>query len=91
MSDHVYKKIELVGSSKTSVEDAIPIPLQTAPEKARLTSFELLAHLKAETLDNKNSEAHYQTLIQNISGVNNSLIEITATLSLDSSSILPPC
>lgn len=69
---------------KTIVEDAIPLTLQTALEKARLTSFELLAHLKAESLDNKNSEAHYETLIQNISGVNNSLIEITATLSLDS-------
>lgn len=30
MSDHVYKKIELVGSSKISVEDAIQNALTTA-------------------------------------------------------------
>ncbi|MCB1697876.1 MAG: dodecin domain-containing protein [Halioglobus sp.] len=30
MSDHVYKKIELVGSSKQSVEDAIQNAITTA-------------------------------------------------------------
>ena len=30
MSDHVYKKIELVGSSKTSVEDAIQNAISSA-------------------------------------------------------------
>jgi flavin-binding protein dodecin len=30
MSDHIYKKIELVGSSKTSVEDAIQNAITTA-------------------------------------------------------------
>ncbi len=30
MSDHVYKKIELVGSSKTSIEDAIHNAINTA-------------------------------------------------------------
>ena len=30
MSDHVYKKIELVGSSKTSVEEAIQNAISTA-------------------------------------------------------------
>jgi flavin-binding protein dodecin len=30
MSDHVYKKIEVVGSSKTSVEDAIQSAISTA-------------------------------------------------------------
>ena len=30
MSDHVYKKIELVGSSKQSVEDAIQNAISTA-------------------------------------------------------------
>jgi hypothetical protein len=37
MSDHVYKKIELVGSSKTSVEDAI--------QKAISSASKSLAHL----------------------------------------------
>lgn len=30
MSDHIYKKIELVGSSKTSVEDAIQNAIASA-------------------------------------------------------------
>ena len=30
MSDHVYKKIELTGSSRTSVEDAIQNAISTA-------------------------------------------------------------
>jgi flavin-binding protein dodecin len=30
VSDHVYKKIEVVGSSKTSVEDAIQSAISTA-------------------------------------------------------------
>ena len=30
MSDHVYKKLELVGSSKKSVEDAIQNAIDTA-------------------------------------------------------------
>lgn len=30
MSDHVYKKVELVGSSKNSIEDAIENALATA-------------------------------------------------------------
>ena len=30
MSDHVYKKIELVGSSRTSVEDAIQNAISSA-------------------------------------------------------------
>jgi flavin-binding protein dodecin len=30
MADHVYKKIEIVGSSRTSVEDAIQNAISTA-------------------------------------------------------------
>lgn len=30
MSDHVYKKVELVGSSKTSIEAAIENAIETA-------------------------------------------------------------
>lgn len=32
MSDHVYKKIELVGSSKVSIEDAIQNAISKAAE-----------------------------------------------------------
>ncbi|MBI9045287.1 MAG: dodecin domain-containing protein [Anaerolineaceae bacterium] len=32
MSDHVYKKIELIGSSKVSIEDAVQCALKKASE-----------------------------------------------------------
>ena len=35
MSDHIYKKIELVGSSKDSIEDAINNALQRAGQTVR--------------------------------------------------------
>ena len=42
MSDHVYKKIELVGSSKTSVEDAIQNAINSASKSlAHLDWFEV--------------------------------------------------
>jgi flavin-binding protein dodecin len=35
MSDHVYKKLELTGSSKTSIEDAVNNALAKAAESIR--------------------------------------------------------
>lgn len=35
MSDHVYKKIELVGSSTTSIEDAVATALSRAQQTIR--------------------------------------------------------
>ena len=35
MSDHVYKKIELTGSSKTSIEDAVGVAIAKASESLR--------------------------------------------------------
>ena len=35
MSDHVYKKIELTGSSKTSIEDAVNNAISKAKETIR--------------------------------------------------------
>ncbi|MCZ6828052.1 MAG: dodecin family protein [Gammaproteobacteria bacterium] len=43
MSDHVYKKIELTGSSKTSVEDAIQNAIAAAAKSLQhLDWFEVL-------------------------------------------------
>ncbi len=43
MSDHVYKTIELVGSSATSVEDAVKNAIAKASETVRnLRWFEVL-------------------------------------------------
>jgi len=62
MSDHIYKKIELVGSSKTSIEDAI----QQAIDKAsgslhNLDWFEVM-ETRGHIADNK--VAHYQVVIK---------------------------
>ena len=35
MNDHVYKKIELTGSSKTSIEDAVRLAIAKAAETLR--------------------------------------------------------
>lgn len=69
---------------KTIVGEAIPLTMQTALEKARVSSFELLSHLKVESLDNIDSEEHYNKLILNITKVNNQLSEIKTTVLLDS-------
>jgi len=58
MTDHVYKKVELVGSSKESIEAAIENAIQTASASLRnLDWFEVIdtrGHIK----DGKVS--HYQ-------------------------------
>lgn len=35
MNDHVYKKIELTGTSKTSIEDAVNVAIAKAAESVR--------------------------------------------------------
>lgn len=43
MADHVYKKIELVGSSKTSIEEAINNAINTASQSLQnLDWFEVI-------------------------------------------------
>ena len=43
MNEHVYKKIELVGSSKTSIEDAVQNAITKAGESVRdLRWFEII-------------------------------------------------
>lgn len=62
MSEHVYKKIELVGSSPTSIEDAIRNAIETAGETLRhLRWFEVVetrGHIENGKL------AHYQVTIK---------------------------
>jgi len=68
---------------KTMVEEAIPLTLQTKLEKARMNSFELLSHLEDKSLKTQNSKEHYKNLMQNITGINNRLTNINATMSLE--------
>jgi GPH family glycoside/pentoside/hexuronide:cation symporter len=67
---------------KSIIGDAMPLTLQVRLLKARVNSFELLSHLEARSLETKNSQEHYQTLMQEITGINNQLAEMNKEQSL---------
>ncbi|MBX9459061.1 MAG: dodecin family protein [Rhizobium sp.] len=62
MSNHVYKKVELVGSSKTSVTEAIETAVRRASKTMRnLDWFEvdqIRGHIKDGEID------HYQVVMK---------------------------
>ena len=62
MTDHVYKKVELVGSSKTSVNDAIETAVSRAAKTMRnLEWFEvdqIRGHIEHGEV------AHYQVVLK---------------------------
>jgi len=62
MSNHVYKKVELVGSSQTSVTDAIETAIQRASKTMRnLDWFEvdqIRGHIKDGEIE------HYQVVMK---------------------------
>ena len=53
MSDHVYKHIELTGSSKTSVEDAIQNAVSRAAETLRGMQWFEVTDTRGHIVDNK--------------------------------------
>ena len=62
MSEHVYKQIELIGSSPKSIEDAIQNAVHTAHETVRnLRWFEVI-ETRGHIEDGK--VAHYQVSIK---------------------------
>lgn len=67
---------------KSIIGDAMPLTLQVKLLKARVNSFELLSHLEAKSLDTKNSKEHYQTLMQEITGINIRLADMNKEQSL---------
>ena len=54
MSDHVYKKLEIVGSSKVSIEDAVKNAVAKAKESVRnmrwLEVVETRGHIENDVL-----------------------------------------
>lgn len=58
MSDHVYKKIEIVGSSTTSITDAIDNAIRTAAKSVDHVGWfevcEIRGHVQGDKVD------HYQ-------------------------------
>ena len=62
MSGHVYKLVELVGSSENSIDDAIKNALTRASATVRnIRWFEVL-NTRGDVVDGK--VAHYQVLLQ---------------------------
>lgn len=62
MSDHVYKHIELTGSSKTSVEDAIRNAVTRAAESLRGMQWFEVTDTRGHIVDDKIS--HWQVTIK---------------------------
>jgi flagellar biosynthesis/type III secretory pathway M-ring protein FliF/YscJ len=69
--------------TKTIINTAIPLILQPKLEKARLNSFELLAHLEGKSLESDISREHYARIIQNSIGVDKKLAKITSDMPMD--------
>ena len=62
MPDHVYKQIELTGSSKTSIEDAIQNAVTKAAETVRNMRWFTVTEQRGYIDDN--SVAYYQVTIK---------------------------
>ena len=53
MSDHVYKKIELVGSSPTSIEEAVTNALSRAAQSVRNMRWFEVTETRGHIVDGK--------------------------------------
>ena len=62
MSDHIYKKIELVGSSTTSIEDAIQQAIDKASGSLHNLDWFEVVETRGHIANNK--VAHYQVVIK---------------------------
>lgn len=62
MSDHVYKSIELTGSSKTSIEDAVTQAVAKASKTVRNMHWFQVIETRGHIVDGK--VAHWQVSIK---------------------------
>ena len=62
MSDHVYKKVELVGSSAKSIEDAIENAIGTASKTLHLLEWFEVAETRGHIVEGK--VGHYQVVLK---------------------------
>ena len=62
MSEHVYKVIELIGSSKTSIEDAVKNALSKASESLRNSRWFEIAEIRGEIENNE--VAYWQVVMR---------------------------
>ena len=62
MSDHVYKKVEIVGSSKTSIEDAIENALAECNKTLTHLDWFEVTETRGHIVDGK--VGHYQVTLK---------------------------
>ncbi|WP_271272619.1 dodecin [Aliamphritea hakodatensis] len=62
MSDHVYKKVEVVGSSKTSIEDAIENALAECNKTLSHLDWFEVTETRGHIVDGK--VGHYQVTLK---------------------------
>lgn len=62
MSDHVYKKVELVGSSTTTIEDAINNALAKAHKSLKNIDWFEVQETRGHVVDGK--VGHYQVVLK---------------------------
>lgn len=62
MSDHVYKLVELVGSSTTSTDDAIRNAIETAAKTLRQIDWFEVIQTRGHVADGK--VAHFQVTLK---------------------------
>jgi flavin-binding protein dodecin len=62
VSDHIYKKIELVGSSPNGIEDAVNNAISRAGKTIRNMNWFEVAELRGHLQDNK--VAHWQVTVK---------------------------
>ena len=62
MSDHIYKKIELVGSSPNSIEEAVHNAVNRAGKTIRNMRWFEVAEIRGHLEDNK--VAHWQVTVK---------------------------
>lgn len=62
MSNHVYKQLELVGSSPTSIEDAVNTAIAKAHETVRNIQWFKVVETRGHIADGK--VAHWQVTIK---------------------------
>lgn len=62
MSDHVYKKIEIVGSSKVSIEDAIQNAIARASQSINKVEWFEVDEVRGHVVDGK--VGHYQVVLK---------------------------
>ncbi len=62
MSDHVYKRVEIVGSSRTSIEDAINNAIAECSKSVRNVEWFEVMETRGHVVDGK--VGHYQVVLK---------------------------